>query len=109
MEDRIWKWPDSPPQQLAGTAGRLAFVGGAGDFDGRGRIRHPGDLEAQIPGTISNLAAALDGLTIEIDLHRTETEDRRLLGRRRPAAGERLDTREQLAEAEGLGEVVVGA
>jgi enamine deaminase RidA (YjgF/YER057c/UK114 family) len=59
VEDRIWKWPDSPPQQLAGTAGRLAFVGGAGDFDGRGRIRHPGDLEAQIAGTISNLAAAL--------------------------------------------------
>lgn len=59
MQNRFWTWPDCPPQQLAGTAGQLAFVGGAGDFDGRGRIRHPSDLDAQIPGTISNLAVAL--------------------------------------------------
>jgi enamine deaminase RidA (YjgF/YER057c/UK114 family) len=59
MKDTIWKWPVPRLQQLAGTAGQLAFVGGAGDFDARGRIRHPADLDAQIRGTISNLAAAL--------------------------------------------------
>ena len=59
MAEAIWKWPIGGPQHLAGTAGGLSFVGGAGDFDARGTIRHPGDLEAQIPGTISNLASAL--------------------------------------------------
>jgi enamine deaminase RidA (YjgF/YER057c/UK114 family) len=59
MDGSIWKWPIPQPQQQAGTAGPLSFVGGAGDFDASGRIRHPGDLDAQIPGTMSNLAAAL--------------------------------------------------
>src|SRR5579862_9596625 len=59
MADAIWKWPISGQQSLSGTAGRLTFVGGAGDFDARGSIRHKDDLEAQLPGTMSNLAAAL--------------------------------------------------
>jgi enamine deaminase RidA (YjgF/YER057c/UK114 family) len=59
MNEAIWRWPISEPQQLAGTAGRLSFVGGAGDFDAKGKIRHPDDLDAQIPGTLANIAAAL--------------------------------------------------
>ena len=59
MAEAIWKWPIPGPQHLAGTAGGLTFVGGAGDFDGQGMIRHPGDLEPQISDTISNLAVAL--------------------------------------------------
>jgi enamine deaminase RidA (YjgF/YER057c/UK114 family) len=54
-----WRWPAIGPQQLAGTAGRLTFVGGAGDFDRQGKIGHPGDLRSQIPATIANLAGAL--------------------------------------------------
>src|SRR5262249_7069935 len=46
-----WKWPIPARQLLAGTAGWLTFVGGAGDFDPQGAIRHPGDLNAQISGT----------------------------------------------------------
>lgn len=59
MPEAEWRWPIPGPQYLAGSAARLTFVGGAGDFDARGRIRHPGDLEAQLGGTFSNLAAAL--------------------------------------------------
>ena len=59
MAGADWKWPVPGPQHLAGTAGGLTFVGGAGDFDARGAVRHPGDLEAQHRGTIENLAAAL--------------------------------------------------
>jgi enamine deaminase RidA (YjgF/YER057c/UK114 family) len=59
MENAIWKWPISGPQHVAGTAGRLSFVGGAGDFDAKGAIRHPDNLDAQVPGTIANIAAAL--------------------------------------------------
>jgi len=54
-----WRWPIPGPQYLAGTAGRLTFVGGAGDFDAEGAIRHPDALEPQISGAMSNLAAAL--------------------------------------------------
>jgi len=59
MDNPIWKWPISGPQAVAGTAGRLSFVGGAGDFNAVGAIRHPNDLDAQIPGTMANIAAAL--------------------------------------------------
>jgi len=59
MADANWKWPISGQQNLAGTAGRLTFVGGAGDFDAQGAIRHPDALKPQVPGAMSNLAAAL--------------------------------------------------
>jgi enamine deaminase RidA (YjgF/YER057c/UK114 family) len=55
----MWQWPISDLQNLSAGAGRLAFVGGAGDFDGKGAIRHPGDLAAQLQGTIANMAQAL--------------------------------------------------
>ena len=59
MASSNWKWPISGRQQLAGTAGRLTFVGGAGDFDAKGKVRHGGDLPAQIAGSMANLAGAL--------------------------------------------------
>jgi enamine deaminase RidA (YjgF/YER057c/UK114 family) len=59
MPTTIWRWPISGPQTLAGSAGRLSFVGGAGDFDAKGAIRHAGDLEGQLQGTLANLIMAL--------------------------------------------------
>lgn len=57
--DVIWQWPTGRVHHLAGSAGALTFVGGAGDFDAAGRIRNPGDLEAQIAGAMANAAEAL--------------------------------------------------
>jgi enamine deaminase RidA (YjgF/YER057c/UK114 family) len=55
----MWRLPLSSAHRVAGTAGKLIFVGGAGDFDQRGLIRHPQDLPAQLHGTIANIAEAL--------------------------------------------------
>jgi enamine deaminase RidA (YjgF/YER057c/UK114 family) len=52
--------PLDRPHRTAGRAGSYVFVGGAGDHDATGAIRHPGDLAAQIAGAIANIAAALD-------------------------------------------------
>ena len=54
-----WRLPIGHTHHLAASAGTLSFVGGAGDFDGAGRIRNPGDLEKQIEGAVANVAAAL--------------------------------------------------
>ena len=54
-----WCLPFDYAHDLVGTAGRLTFVGGAGDFDHQGCIRHPGDLPAQIEGALQNANAAL--------------------------------------------------
>jgi enamine deaminase RidA (YjgF/YER057c/UK114 family) len=59
MANMGWRWPIAQTQNIAGTAGRLTFVGGGGDFDAEGAIRHPGDFERQIHGTLSNVGAAL--------------------------------------------------
>ena len=59
MPATMWRWPISGPQVLAGSAGRLTFVGGAGDFDAKGAMRHSGDFEGQLQGTLANLSAAL--------------------------------------------------
>ena len=55
----IWRLPIDTTHHLAGSAGRLCFVGGAGDFDRNGVIRHAGVLPEQIIGAISNLSASL--------------------------------------------------
>ena len=55
-----WTLPLDHPHRIAGRAGRYVFVGGAGDQDSTGAIRHQGDLAAQIAGAIENVAAALD-------------------------------------------------
>ena len=57
--DAIWQWPTDRVHHLAGSAGRLTFVGGAGDFDAAGRIRNPDNLEAQVAGAMANAAEAL--------------------------------------------------
>ncbi len=54
-----WRLPIGHAHHLAASAGALSFVGGAGDFDGAGRIRNPGDLGKQIDGAVANMAAAL--------------------------------------------------
>ncbi len=61
-----WQLPLDTPHRIVQRAGDYVFVGGAGDFDHRGLIRHKGDLDAQIAGALENIAAALDteGLTL---------------------------------------------
>ena len=57
--ESAWRLPIGHTHHLAASAGALSFVGGAGDFDGAGRIRNPGDLAKQIEGAVANMAAAL--------------------------------------------------
>jgi enamine deaminase RidA (YjgF/YER057c/UK114 family) len=59
MADGGWRLPIKPAHRTAAEAGGTVFVGGAGDFDAAGKIRHPGDLALQIVGAIGNLKAAL--------------------------------------------------
>jgi enamine deaminase RidA (YjgF/YER057c/UK114 family) len=59
--EKTWRWPIGHVHQLAGTAGGLTFVGGAGDFNDSGRIRNPDNFDAQIAGAIEGVAAALVG------------------------------------------------
>ena len=54
-----WKLPTERTHRLAGCAGPLTFVGGAGDFDAAGSIRNPGDFNAQLAGALENLDQAL--------------------------------------------------
>ncbi len=57
--EHIWRWPTDRVHHVSGSAAILTFVGGAGDFDSSGAIRTPDDLEAQIEGTLNNIADAL--------------------------------------------------
>lgn len=54
-----WRLPIPAAHHLSASAGALSFVGGAGDFDASGRIRHWGDFDAQVEGAMENLAKAL--------------------------------------------------
>jgi enamine deaminase RidA (YjgF/YER057c/UK114 family) len=54
-----WSLPLAHGQWLAASAGALSFVGGAGDFDTHGRIRHTDDLVRQISGALANVETAL--------------------------------------------------
>src|SRR4051812_45305983 len=58
---------------------------------------------------LHRLVATHHRLAVQVHLHLAELHHRVLLRTRRAAAQERVHPREQLAEAEGLGEVVVGA
>ncbi len=55
----IWRLPVAAIHDIAASAGPLSFVGGAGDFDHEGRLRNPGDLTAQIEGSVASIAQAL--------------------------------------------------
>jgi len=59
MGEQVWRLPFARSHAISAKAGPLVFVGGAGDFDGAGRIRHARDLSAQIKGAMANVAAAL--------------------------------------------------
>ncbi|MCK1552673.1 RidA family protein [Bradyrhizobium sp. 177] len=62
-----WNLPMVDAHHLSASAGALSFVGGAGDFDASGRIRHPGDLDRQIEGTMVNVAEALASESCSLD------------------------------------------
>ena len=66
-EPSSWRLPIDHTHHLAATAGPLTFVGGAGDFDGTGRIRHADRLEPQIQGAIGNLSGALAAECCDLD------------------------------------------
>lgn len=53
-----WNLPVTRVHDVVASAGSLTFIGGAGDFDHLGVIRHQG-IEEQIEGTLENIAAAL--------------------------------------------------
>ncbi|MER9338335.1 hypothetical protein NKJ06_30985 [Mesorhizobium sp. M0293] len=67
MRHQIWSLPIGRAHHLSASAGVFTFIGGAGDFDDTGRIRHPGDLEKQIGGGMANLAEALAAETCTLD------------------------------------------
>ena len=54
-----WALPIAHTHHTAASAAHLSFVGGAGDLDAAGVIRHPDDLDSQIGGALDNLAWAL--------------------------------------------------
>lgn len=62
-----WKLPVAHSHALAARAGTFVFVGGAGDFDAEGVIRHPNDFSSQVAGAMDNLNAALsiEGCTLD--------------------------------------------
>ena len=62
-----WRLPVGHTHHLAATAGRLTFVGGAGDFDAAGAVRNPDDLGGQIQGAMANLAEALAAEMCDLD------------------------------------------
>jgi enamine deaminase RidA (YjgF/YER057c/UK114 family) len=62
-----WQLPLDRPHRLAQRAGDYVFVGGAGDFDHRGTIRHRGDVDGQIAGALQNIADALDTEGLSLD------------------------------------------
>ncbi|WEX79697.1 hypothetical protein PYH37_006126 (plasmid) [Sinorhizobium numidicum] len=59
MTSAMWNLPIPNVHNLCASSGELTFVGGAGDFDATGRIRHPGELDKQIEGAMANVADAL--------------------------------------------------
>ncbi|MCW0002135.1 hypothetical protein OE766_28470 [Pararhizobium sp. YC-54] len=67
MARENWRLPVSHAHHLSASAGKLSFVGGAGDFDGAGRIRAPGNFELQVEGSISNLVYALAAESCTLD------------------------------------------
>ncbi len=67
MGEQVWRLPYARSHAISAKAGDLFFVGGAGDFDGAGSVRNPGDLSAQIDGAMANVAEALalEGVGLE--------------------------------------------
>ena len=55
----IWSLPFEGTHEVSASAASLSFVGGAGDFDEKGRIRNPDDLGSQVKGAVENAGWAL--------------------------------------------------
>lgn len=76
----MWRWPINHVHHVSGTAGLLTFVGGSGDFDSSGKIRNPGDMDAQIEGALANVSEALTAESCTLGdivrLHVYYTDDR---------------------------------
>lgn len=62
-----WRWPIEARYSHGVRCGALIFAGGQGDLDARGRVRHVGDLEAQVEAAVGNLASVLSELGGELD------------------------------------------
>ena len=60
LNELIWSLPTTLTHDVCGSTDTLSFVGGAGDFDAKGKIRNVGNIIAQIPGTVKNIAIALN-------------------------------------------------
>jgi len=58
-QENIWHLPVGCTHEVAASAALLSFVGGAGDFDHKGRVRCPKDYGGQIKGAIKNIGSAL--------------------------------------------------
>ena len=63
----LWQLPLDRPHRIVQRAGDYVFIGGAGDFDHRGAIRHTSDLPGQIAGALWNITDALatEGLSLD--------------------------------------------
>ena len=59
VSENSWQLSTQLPHRLAGSAGSLRFVGGAADLDASGYVRHPGDLDTQMRGSLANADEAL--------------------------------------------------
>jgi enamine deaminase RidA (YjgF/YER057c/UK114 family) len=54
-----WQLPVGHRHAVVAQLDGMVFLGGAGDFDAGGHIRHSGDLAPQIGGAMANLLSAL--------------------------------------------------
>src|SRR5438552_4572211 len=99
---------DRPRRALvlrAPAAGKDVVAAEGAAVGGEEQAQHLELLRADIDGG----SLPRDDLAVEIDLHLSESDHRALFRRRRPPPQQSLHARQQLAEAERLAQVVVGA
>src|SRR5438105_12881002 len=99
---------DRPRRSLvlrAPAAGKDVVAAEGAAVGGEEQAQHLELLRADVDGG----SLPRDDLAVEIDLHLSESDHRALFRRRRPPPQQGLHAREQLAEAERLAQVVVGA
>jgi enamine deaminase RidA (YjgF/YER057c/UK114 family) len=57
-----WNWPIKVTHQHGLRSGQMLWVGGQVDLTSEGEVRNPGDLWAQLPDCVANLARVLEEL-----------------------------------------------
>ncbi|OED43309.1 hypothetical protein AB833_04145 [Chromatiales bacterium (ex Bugula neritina AB1)] len=62
-----WNWPVELTHQHGVRAGDYIFTGGQADLDANGRVRHPGNLQAQVDSVFGYLKNILHDLDAEVD------------------------------------------